>query len=93
VNQPRRVYGVHITQDSLVGHVEVIFGSEADAREHALARSTHPAVLRASVTEFTLGELGTFRPVVWFRHGEADPNRRPFPTDGPRPAHGGKAAH
>ena len=89
-----RVYGTHVTiADSHVGHIDAIWSDEASAREHARTESTFPSVLRASVTEFTLGELGTRRPVVWYRHGEPDSNGRPFPTDGLHPVHHDKHLH
>jgi hypothetical protein len=77
----RRVYGTHITRaDSYVGHIEVIWSSEAAARTHAMRCSTHPGVLHASVTVFTLDELGTRHPLVWYRHGKENLNGRPFVT-------------
>ena len=91
---PCRVYGTHVTmQDSYVGHIDAIWPTEAEARQHAQAQSTFPGVLRASVTEFTMGELGTRRPVVWYRHGIPDSNGRPFPTDGLMPVHVPKHLH
>ncbi len=90
----RRVYGTHVTVcDSYVGHIDAIWPTEAEAREHAQTQSRFPSVLRASVTEFTLGELGTRRSVVWYRHGKADSNGRPFPTDGLKSVHDAEHLH
>lgn len=75
------VFGTHVTMsDSHVGHIDVIWSSEAEARKHALRCSTHPGVLYASVTVFTLNELGTRKPLVWYIHGRENVNGRPFAT-------------
>ncbi len=66
--------------DSMVGHIEVIWTSEAQARAHAMRRSRDPGVLYASVTVFMLDELGTRYPLVWYQHGEENRNDRPFAT-------------
>lgn len=42
---------------------------------------------------FTLGELDTRRPVVWYRHGLPDANGRPFPTGGLQAVHDPKRFH
>lgn len=77
----RHVFGTHITMaDSYVGHIEVIWSSEAKAKAHALRRSRDPGVLYASVTVFVLDELGTRFPLVWYQHGAENKNGRPFPT-------------
>lgn len=75
------MFGTHSTMaDSHVGHIDAIWSSEQAARKHAVERSTHPGVLHASVTVFTLDELGTRYPLVWYLHGKEDINDRPFPT-------------
>jgi hypothetical protein len=43
--------------------------------------------MAASVTRFTVGELGTRHPVAWFVDGQEQPQREPrpgsfYPTDG-----------
>ena len=91
---PTRVFSTHITrEDSLIGHIDAVWSTEAEACRHARNVSTFPGVLRASVTVFVVGELGTRRPVVWFRHGQPDSNGRPFPTDGLRPVHRDEHLH
>jgi hypothetical protein len=77
----RRVFGTHVTMtDSHVGHIDAIWSSEKAARKYALQKSTHPGVLYASVTAFTLDALGTREALVWYQHGHQDPNDRPFAT-------------
>ncbi len=82
------MYGVHITTIHHVGHIEIVYAEHArlTAMDYARQQSQLPGVLHTSVTEFTLGSLGTRKPVVWYRHGEANPNDRPF-------AHGSNGTH
>ena len=70
-----RVYSVHVTKPDTVGAVEVIFPTEPEARAYALDRSQDDRVLAASVTSFSLGELGTRRPVCWYRDGAEQPRK------------------
>ena len=78
------VYSVHATRPDDVGAVEVIFGSEAEAREYARSRSLDDRVLSTSVTSFRVGRLGTRQSVAWFVEGNEQPrsfSRRLYPTD------------
>jgi hypothetical protein len=81
------VFTVHTMRPNDVGAVEIVFTTEPDARTYALDRSKDFRVLAASVTRFTVGELGTRHPVAWFVDGQEQPQRaaRPgsfYPTDG-----------
>jgi hypothetical protein len=82
------VYSVHTTRPDDIGAVEIVFRTERDAIAYAKDRSTDWRVLAASVTRFTIGELGTRHPVAWFVDGEPQPPRAPrpggrfYPTDG-----------
>jgi nitrous oxide reductase accessory protein NosL len=64
------VFAVHTARPGAVGAVEVVFCNEKDARKYAADRSCDHRVLSASVTSFTVGVLGTRRPVCWFQLGE-----------------------
>jgi hypothetical protein len=81
---------VHATRPDDTGAVEIVFGTEREAIAYAKDRSTDWRVQAASVTRFTIGELGTRYPVAWFVDGEQQPPRaaRPggrfYPTDGSR---------
>jgi hypothetical protein len=78
------VYSVHATKPDDVGGVEVIFGSEGEAREYARSRSTDDRVLATSVTSFRVGRLGTRTSVTWFIDGAEQPRsftRRLYPAD------------
>jgi hypothetical protein len=80
------VWSVHSTKPDELGAVEVIFPSEREARAYALDRSRDPRVTSASVTRFTVGELGTRHPVAWYRDGTEQPmrfhDRQLYPCDG-----------
>jgi hypothetical protein len=82
------VYSVHVTRPDDVGAVEIVFTSEREACAYAKDRSTDWRVVAASVTRFTIGELGTRHPVAWFVDGAkqspraARPGDRFYPTDG-----------
>jgi hypothetical protein len=83
------VFSVHTARPDDVGAVEIVFRSAAEAIAYAKDRSTDWRVLAASVTRFTIGELGTRHPVAWFVDGTEQPPRatRPgrfYPTDGCR---------
>ncbi len=84
------VFAVHTTRpDEGAGAVEVIFTDERSARSYALSRSADHRITSASVTRYTLGQLGARHPVTWFRDGEEQdirgtrPDRRYYPTDYP----------
>lgn len=79
------VYSVHTARPDEVGAVEIVFTSEREARAYARDRSTDWRLTSASVTRFTVGELGTRRPVCWFVDGVEQPerwDRQLYPTDG-----------
>lgn len=69
------VFAVHAARPDDVGAVEVIFGSEQEARAYAVSRSRDHRVLSASVTRYAVGELGTRRPVAWYVGGAEQPRR------------------
>jgi hypothetical protein len=73
------VYSVHTTQPDDIGAVEIVFRTEGEAIAYALDRSTDWRVLAASVTRFTVGELGTRHPIAWFAKGEEQPPRAARP--------------
>ena len=84
------VFAVHTTRpDEGAGAVEVIFVDERSARAYARSRSNVWRITSASVTRYTLDQLGTRHPVVWYRHGDEQdmratrPDRRYYPTDHP----------
>ena len=81
------VFAVHVTRpDEGAGAVEVIFGSESEARRYAKDRSRDARFLAASVTRYHLGVFGSRHPVCWFVDGvEADPRapRHYYGTDAP----------
>ncbi|MGH3586287.1 MAG: hypothetical protein ACRDQ0_08165 [Pseudonocardia sp.] len=77
------VYSVHTTRPDEAGAVEIVFTSEPEARAYARDRSTDWRVTSASVTRFTVGELGTRWPIGWYVDGvEQSPrwNRQLYPT-------------
>ncbi len=81
------VYSVHATGPDDLGAVEIVFTDECEAVAYARGRSTDWRVLAASVTRFTIGELGTRHPIAWYVDGAEQPPRaaRPgrfYPTDG-----------
>ena len=59
------VCSVHTARPDEVGAVEIVFTSEPESRAYARDRSTDWRVTSASVTRFTVGELGTRRPIGW----------------------------
>jgi hypothetical protein len=84
------VYSVHTARPGEVGAVEIVFTSEPEARAYARDRSTDWRVTSASVTRFTVAELGTRQPVTWYVDGAEQRqrwDRQLYPTDGgtPRP--------
>jgi hypothetical protein len=69
-----------------VGSVEIVFTSEQEARAYARDRSRDWRITSASITRFTVGELGTRCPVGWYVDGAEQRehwNRQLYPTDGP----------
>jgi hypothetical protein len=81
------VYSVHTARPGEVGSVEIVFTSEQEARSYARDRSRDGRITSASVTRFTLGELGTRCPVGWYVDGTEQGehwNRQLYPTDGSR---------
>lgn len=84
------VFTVHTMRPDDIGAVEIVFTSERDARAYAVDRSKDWRVLAASVTRFTIAELGTRHPVAWFVDGQEQSQRAPrpgrfYPTDGSYP--------
>jgi hypothetical protein len=84
------VFAVHTTRpDEGAGAIEVIFTDERSARSYARSRSNDWRITSASVTRYTLGQLGTRHSVVWYQHGDEQdirasrPDQRYFPTDHP----------
>jgi hypothetical protein len=71
----RLVWSVHATRPDELGAVEVIFPTEREAREYARDRSRDDRIISASVTRFTVGELGTRHPVAWYQDGVEQPMR------------------
>ena len=85
------VYSVHTARPDEVGAVEIVFTSEEEAMAYARDRSTDWRVTSASVTRFTVGELGTRTPLAWYVDGAEQRehwNRQLYPTDGSTPARG-----
>ncbi|MGH3615773.1 MAG: hypothetical protein ACRDRK_24890 [Pseudonocardia sp.] len=87
------VFAVHTTRpDEGAGAVEVIFTDERSAQNYARSRSNDSRITSASVTSYTLGQLGSRRPITWYRDGReqdlraARPDQRYYPTDHPCPA-------
>jgi hypothetical protein len=87
------VYSVHTARPDDIGAVEIVFRTEREAIAYAIDRSTDWRILAASVTRFTIGELGTRHPVAWFVEGKEQPPRGARPgrfdptaaADGPGP--------
>jgi hypothetical protein len=52
------VYSVHTARSGEIGSVEIVFTSEQEARAYARDRSRDWRITSASVTRFTVGELG-----------------------------------
>ena len=84
------VFPVHTTRpDDGAGAIEVIFTDEDSARSYARSRSNDWCITSASVTRYTVGQLGTRHPVVWYRYGDEQdvrgvrPDCRYYPTDHP----------
>lgn len=84
------VFAVHTTRpDEGAGAIEVVFTDEHSARAYARSRSNDWRITSASVTRYTLGQLGTRCPVVWYQQGDerdvraARPDQRFYPTDHP----------
>jgi hypothetical protein len=71
----RHIFSVHATKPDELGAVEVVFTTERDARRYARDRSMDSHVTSASVTRFTVDELGTRHPVAWYRDGKEQPMR------------------
>ncbi len=92
MSQPAYAFTVHTVRPDDLGAVEIVFLTEDESREYARDRSTDFRVLATSVTRFTVGQLGTRRPLAWFVKGTEQPLREPrpgrtYPADG-HPAHG-----
>lgn len=84
------VFAVHTTRlDDCPGAVEVIFTDEDAARAYARSRSGDWRITSASVTRYTVGQLGTRHPITWYRDRDeqdirtARPDQRYYPTDYP----------
>ena len=84
------VFAVHTTRpDEGAGAIEVIFMDERSARVYARSRSNDWRITSASVTRYTLGQLGTRHPMAWYQHGDEQgarttrPDHRYYPTDHP----------
>jgi hypothetical protein len=82
------IYSVHTARPGEGGAVEIVFTSEQEARAYARDRSTDWRIVSASVTRFTVGELGTRHPVGWYVGGVEQRehwDRQLYPTDGGTP--------
>lgn len=84
------VFAVHTTRsDEGAGAVEVVFTDERSARSFARSRSSDWQITSASVTRYTVGQLGARHPVTWYQDGDEQdvratrPDRRYYPTDYP----------
>lgn len=84
---------VHTTRpDEGAGAVEVVVTDEEAAHSYARSRSGDWRITNASVTRYTLGQLGTRHPVTWYRDRDeqdvraARPDCRYYPTDHPAAA-------
>ncbi len=65
------VFAVHTERpDDAVGAVEIVYASEQDARRYAESRSRDYTITSASITRFTVGQLGTRTAVAWYRNGD-----------------------
>ena len=73
------MYAIHATRPDETGAVEVIFGSEGDARAYAADRSRDRRIVAVSVTSYVLEELGTRQPVAWYRDGVLQDERKTRP--------------
>ena len=79
------IYSVHTARTGEVGAIEIVFTSEQEARAYARDRSKDWRITSASVTRFTVGELGTRSPVGWYVDGVEQRehwDRQLYPTDG-----------
>jgi hypothetical protein len=79
------VYSVHTARPGEIGAVEIVFTSEQEATAYARDRSRDWRITSASVTRFTVGELGTRSPVGWYVDGVEQRehwDRQLYPTDG-----------
>lgn len=81
------VYSVHTTRPDDAGSVEIVFTTGREARAYAADRSTDWRIIAASITRFTIGELGNRHSVAWYVDGVEQPPRkarpgRLYPTDG-----------
>ena len=82
------VYSVHTARPGEIGAVEIVCTSEQEARASARDRSKDWQITSASVTRFTVGELGTRSPVGWYVDGAEQRehwNRQLYPMDGSGP--------
>ncbi|MCF7552581.1 hypothetical protein [Pseudonocardia sp. WMMC193] len=68
-----RVYAVHSVKPDELGAVEVVYPTVDQALAYAADRSRDERVLSTSVTEYTMGSLGSRRPVTWFVEGVEQP--------------------
>lgn len=69
------VFTVHTTRPDNGGTVEVIYGSEREARAFAESRSRDLRVQSARVTRFLVGQFGTRHPVALYVDGTEQPQR------------------
>lgn len=67
------VFTVHTTRPEDAGTVEVIYGSEREARAFAESRSRDLRVKSASVTRFLVGQFGTRHPIALYVAGTEQP--------------------
>jgi hypothetical protein len=80
------VYSVHTARPGEIGSVEIVFTTEQEARVYARDRSRDWRITSASVTRFTVGELGTRSPIGWYVDGAEQRehwNRQLYPAEGP----------
>jgi hypothetical protein len=73
------VYSVHTARPDDIGAVEIVFRTQQEAMAYAMDRSKDWRIVAASVTRFTIGELGTRHPVAWFVEGKEQPSRAARP--------------
>lgn len=63
------VYAVHVNRRDHIGHTEVVYCGEDQARTHAQERSTDVGVTGAGVTRYVVGVHGARLPVAWYVSG------------------------
>jgi hypothetical protein len=67
------VFTVHTARPDDAGTVEVVYGSEREARAFAESRSRDLSVVSASVTRFLVGQFGTRHPIALYVAGAEQP--------------------